>query len=979
MVSEGIFINGEKVTFNPENILTGDISTYTEQIGEAIQDWLDEHLEPGGSVPIDDTLTISGAAADAKKTGDEITALKEDLNNIFRTPGQTDADFYITDPNGNVIAEFRNGHVVTKNFDSANALTDSDLTAVEAEISELSRDISNVEGSINRLAETKSTSEQGADLYISDANGNVIAEFVNGHIITKKFDSSRTDQNAVKTVNNTLPDNNGNVNVRAELDPEEIQPAVDEYLTEHPVVAAAAGIVSVADYGAVGDGLTDDSAAIQNVVNSNYDVYFESNKTYYIASTIVINHSVRLHGGKNTVIKTKSVNGIGYTGVRIIGTQKLATTLTSDYLSDGASTNPNTGNRLSLASTDGVKIGDVIEIVATDQYYSYARRYYYLGGVFKVVDIYDGYVYIDRSMPWDITNTANVSVKVYDAPMAVIDNLEFKGDLDPWESGVYQSHALLSLQYCSESIIKNCGFSEFTIGLSVVHCVNSIIDAITLSKSKYNNTLVGDGYAITVNSSTNTVITRVLSLCSQACLDLTGTYPCIDTFISRCAVASESRAVGIGIHENSYNMVVEDCTIAGMNAYGTVTVNRCRFIANYRLDTYSDSAITIRGSHNPKWARFKISNCDFGKGNVNIRSLSYQDGIQPVDSVIDSIEIEDCINGSLINDLSINANVLSNTINSIRLTRWKSCREIYHKADNEIIKNLEISDCTFTHRLFIINDHNDAHGLVLDNIGYLDMRNVIPLTHKISVDRSTYGETFVLPENVSIELSSSNDAAQYVVCGNNLVSNNADDYIVGSVGGSVGSSLTRTKATGETAPTISIDGSGNLVYTQKANANAYGFYPVGMVYVSEPSFLRMSAILKNVGATSGASFRPYIAVVDCETGLVTYRGNGTLVTATTEGAEILHGCTVYKNSVVMCYFYCASPVSEAVTAFEDYSIKLTPNFAPATDSDEPYIAKRLTGDGAIKSLRGVNHIMSSESVFNVKFTADYVNSVSGII
>ena len=85
MVSEGIFINGEKVTFNPENILNGDVSAYTEAIGEATQDWLDEHLEPGGSVPIDDTLTIAGAAADAKKTGDEISELKEDLNEIEQT------------------------------------------------------------------------------------------------------------------------------------------------------------------------------------------------------------------------------------------------------------------------------------------------------------------------------------------------------------------------------------------------------------------------------------------------------------------------------------------------------------------------------------------------------------------------------------------------------------------------------------------------------------------------------------------------------------------------------------------------------------------------------------------------------------------------------------------------------------------------------------------------------------------------------
>lgn len=83
MISEGIFINGEKVTFNPENILNGDISSYTEAIGEATQDWLDEHLEPGGSVPIDDTLSISGAAADAKAAGDAITELNTQLSEYF--------------------------------------------------------------------------------------------------------------------------------------------------------------------------------------------------------------------------------------------------------------------------------------------------------------------------------------------------------------------------------------------------------------------------------------------------------------------------------------------------------------------------------------------------------------------------------------------------------------------------------------------------------------------------------------------------------------------------------------------------------------------------------------------------------------------------------------------------------------------------------------------------------------------------------
>lgn len=50
-----------------------------DNFSEYVTDWLDEHVTPAGSaVIVDDTLTVQGAAADTKKTGDEISDLKED-------------------------------------------------------------------------------------------------------------------------------------------------------------------------------------------------------------------------------------------------------------------------------------------------------------------------------------------------------------------------------------------------------------------------------------------------------------------------------------------------------------------------------------------------------------------------------------------------------------------------------------------------------------------------------------------------------------------------------------------------------------------------------------------------------------------------------------------------------------------------------------------------------------------------------------
>ena len=79
---EGIFINGEKAKFHPEDILDTDASQYTEEIGESVTAYLTEHLTNPSNPPIDTSLSIAGAAADAKKTGDELTQLKSDLTDV---------------------------------------------------------------------------------------------------------------------------------------------------------------------------------------------------------------------------------------------------------------------------------------------------------------------------------------------------------------------------------------------------------------------------------------------------------------------------------------------------------------------------------------------------------------------------------------------------------------------------------------------------------------------------------------------------------------------------------------------------------------------------------------------------------------------------------------------------------------------------------------------------------------------------------
>lgn len=132
-------------------------------------EWVDGGEYVSNPVLIDDTLTQSGEAADAKVTGDEISALKADLSQVGHPPDLKNStaegvDLDISDPQGNVILRLADGHVKTKKFDSSSIDSNTAVDNVSVSGTE--------------------------DLDITDNNGNAIVQFTSGHIKTKNFDSA---------------------------------------------------------------------------------------------------------------------------------------------------------------------------------------------------------------------------------------------------------------------------------------------------------------------------------------------------------------------------------------------------------------------------------------------------------------------------------------------------------------------------------------------------------------------------------------------------------------------------------------------------------------------------------------------------------------------------------------------------------------------------------------------------------------------
>ena len=181
---------------------------------------------------------ISQITTDAEETAqealDEVTNVKNDLSQNYPKIVESDAiepDLDIADPSGNVIVRLQDGHIKTKEFDSADAM--QDIADIQDDISELSSGKINIQQAVSdagkalvigadgmvspadvsvsvdatltqegKAADAKAVgdaivgnvkvadSDATSDLDIADSQGNAILRLENGHIKTKNFDSS---------------------------------------------------------------------------------------------------------------------------------------------------------------------------------------------------------------------------------------------------------------------------------------------------------------------------------------------------------------------------------------------------------------------------------------------------------------------------------------------------------------------------------------------------------------------------------------------------------------------------------------------------------------------------------------------------------------------------------------------------------------------------------------------------------------------
>ena len=227
--------------------------------------------------------------------------------------------------------------------------------------------------------------------------------------------------------------------------------------------------ISVKDFGAVGDGVTDDTAAIQACINvtKNKVVYFPSG-TYLISSALNINpastgQDFRGSSIANSIIKTNSP--------------------TAHILNIvGSTTVPYTVVDLTLTSSVTKTAGSHIITTLTSS--GFIQRVHF-----------DNYL----TAFTDNDNTGNIRDCIFSNPVPTtgvgIDLTGAAGGVYIesclWEQVVSQPKAGIQIHYCGNVIINDCGVITQGIGLNVIPVSGTAASAIYVNNSFFDECLTG--------------------------------------------------------------------------------------------------------------------------------------------------------------------------------------------------------------------------------------------------------------------------------------------------------------------------------------------------------------------------------------------------------------------------------------------------------------------------------------------------------
>lgn len=236
---------------------------------------------------------------------------------------------------------------------------------------------------------------------------------------------------------------------------------------------------NVKDYGALGDGVTDDSKAINAVIElantaGGGTVFFPAG-VYKCDNVVLLKSNVNVLGDGGAVLdfsgQTSMPEGIAPVGgiMAILGIGSP---------SDISSLISMSGYTVTVNDASAYSVGDLIEVYSTTQRYNYQTTGdgAYYGELAVIESINGNTITVDRPATVTITENGHVR-KLNPIENVIISNLKVVGSNTP--NG---SHHGIYLAWCNNVTVNNCvinAFDWYSIGVISSRCVNVLGNNIT--------------------------------------------------------------------------------------------------------------------------------------------------------------------------------------------------------------------------------------------------------------------------------------------------------------------------------------------------------------------------------------------------------------------------------------------------------------------------------------------------------------------
>ena len=336
-------------------------------------------------------------------------------------------------------------------------------------------------------------------------------------------------------------------------------------------------LVSPEMYGATGDGVTDDTSAIQQAIDSGKNVKFAS--ASYKTGTISVTRNMDIDCGNSEFICTENV---------LFDCSGSAATATSenDYSADST---------YSLSDT----FTGLVYLVGTNNLFR--QRSYYVGG--SIEPFYQGRML--SVVPFDITSVSAYRL----SPIAV--NIKNIGDV----SFVSETDACVIKQtYCAFSQIKNIRVTHVCYQVvSFVKCYGCEVSDCHLDIPQYGEA-GANSYPLGCNSSCQISFRDCyVHNVGWHCIDGGGTTPCRGMLVENCRAYTDYGTSAINNHENCIETKVLNCTATSITLGALSSVKGC-IIESNQVDMYC--RINVHLYEDTNFGKYNIEDTLFNPRNT---------------------------------------------------------------------------------------------------------------------------------------------------------------------------------------------------------------------------------------------------------------------------------------------------------------------------------------------------------------------------